>query len=410
MTISSLEIGQVLSCDVQIASGRRLFSRGHIITDRTLRVLKIWGVQHVSVYGASNDSASNLGDDDHSRPVCIADSAAALRMLSRQSKAGMFPVSSLVEDCIRLANVAGRGEDGLLPPCCEQTRSRLQLPDSQDVADTIVNDIQSYFEGFPKEYFLFVKMLNDVYTTPEAVVAVIEKNERLRDKILRTCESFINVAGCEIKSVYSCTAFLGSRTVLYFAIVLVYLEYLYDLNSSDAVVHAAKSALATGVAARYIAITAGASSKDSFFSNGILRDVGRLFFVRNFPSEYDEARRTAAQNNLDICTAETLHLGMTHAEVGGRILKALGFPAAAEKSVLEHHLHFSKVGTKEYAIMQVAAFVTKTLFYNPEFDALPPSVDDDAWAMLNITEESLSDVVKVIYLKSNEIIRLVYGE
>lgn len=411
MTISSLEIGQALSCDVQIANGRRLFSRGHIVTDQTLRVLKIWGVQHVSVHGTSDDCTSNFAGEDSSRHTCITDSASAIRILLRQSEAGIFPVSSIVEDCIRLANVDGRGEDGLFPSCCEQTSGSYQISNSQKkIADALAGDIQHYFDGFPEDYFVFVQMLNNVYTTPETVVAVIEKNKRIRDKILRICESFINVTGCEIKSIYSCAAFLGNRTVLYLAIILVYLEHLYEHNSSEAVLHTAKSALATGVAARYIAIASGASSKDSFFSNGILRDVGRLFFVRHFSSEYNAVRRTAAQNNLNICTAEILHFGMTHAEVGGRILKALGFPVAAEKSVLEHHLRFSKVGTKEHAIMQVAAFVTKALFYNPEYDTLPPSLDSDAWAILNITEESLSEIMEVIYLKSNEIIRLVYGE
>ncbi|OBQ51581.1 hypothetical protein SP90_09365 [Halodesulfovibrio spirochaetisodalis] len=409
MTISSLEIGQTLSCDVQLANGRRLFSAGHIVTGQTLRVLKIWGVQGAALHSASTCSPCKTVSADRNRSItCSFD---AMGVLEQQRRAGIIPDSFRIEEGFVSACCEKKNSAGAFLSFGEETRSEAQANPSIDAIRRIsMADIQNSYKDFPEEFFIFIKMLNNVYITPEAIIAAIEKKQDLKEKLLRICERLVYISNCEIKSVYSCTAFLGSRTVLYLAIMLVYIDYLRKKDCSNITLHYIKCAITKGVAARYIAAAVGGCGGECFFSRGFLRNIGCLFYVRNFPVAYKEVRRKVVCGELDICTAEERYIGINHAALGGRIVKWLGFPASIEKNVREHHIPFNKVGTREHAVMNVAAFVAQSLSFNPAYDIPLHVVDSDVWAMLNFSEDSFSELVEVIYLKSKEIIRLAYGE
>lgn len=410
MTISSLEIGQTLSGDVQIANGRRLFSAGHVITEQTLRVLKIWGVRDISLQRFSNEGSAVLPTNENCN-VFADSSATAIQILYRESDIGTFPISCLLRESIRLTNNYGNKNDGFFAYMYSPSQDNLQAFSSDErISHVDLDDIFSEDDAFPEDFFVFTKMLNDIYVTPEAVVAAIEKNKRVKNKLLRICESLIHVSNCEVGSICSCTAFLGSRTVLYLAIMLVYIHHVQESYNSKTIMHHVKCAFTTGIAARHIAATVGVYGRESFFSNGLLRDIGCLLYSHSFPSVYEKVRQKVLCSGADLCAVEELYMGMNHAELGGRILKQLGFPASMEKSVHEHHIPFSEVNTKEYAVMHVAEIVAKALTFDPVYDVPPPAVDSNAWEMLNITDATLSELVNVIYLKSKETIRLAYGE
>lgn len=410
MTISSLEIGQTLSGDVQIANGRRLFSAGHVITEQTLRVLKIWGVQDLSLQIFSNEGSTGLPTNENNN-IFADSSATAIQLLYRESDTGIFPISCLLRESIRLANNCGNKDDGFFAYMYSPSEHNLlDFSSDERISHVDVDDVLPKKDDFPEEFFVFTKMLNDIYVTPEAVVSAVEKSTRVKSNLLKICESLIHVSNCEEKSIYSCTAFLGSRTVLYLAIMLVYIHHVQDSHNSKMIRHHVKCAFTTGIAARYIAATVGVYGRENFFSNGLLRDIGCLLYSHGFPSLYEKVRQKVLCSGADLCAVEELYMGMNHAELGGRILKQLGFPASMEKSVQEHHVPFSEVKTKEYAVMHVAEIVAKALTFDPVYDVPPPAVDSHAWELLNITDATLSELVNVIYLKSKETIRLAYGE
>lgn len=410
MTISSLEIGQTLSGDVHIANGRRLFSSGHVITEQSLRVLKIWGVRELPFEELSNEDFADMPSNDEC--TVLADrSAVGIQTLYGNIGTEVFPISCLLKEAVRLANNYGKKSDGFFAYLYPPSTTKLQAFSSSDCISHIdVGDVFSGYDDFPKDFFTLTNMLNDVYITSEAVVSAIEKNKKVKSKLLKICDALIHVSNCEVKSIYNCTAFLGNRTVLYLAIMLVYIHHVQESYNSKIIMHHGRYGITTGIAARYIAAAVGVYGRECFFSNGLLRDIGCIFYSRGFASAYEKVREKVLCSGADLCTVEELYMGMNHAELGGHILKRLGFPASMEKSVQEHHTPFNEVNTKEYAVMHVAEIVAKALTFDPAYDAPPPSVDFDAWGMLNITEATLSELVNVIYLKSKEIIRLAYGE
>ena len=410
MTISSLEIGQTLSGDVHITNGRRLFSSGHVITEQTLRVLKIWGVRELPLEELSDEDFADMLSNEEC--TVLADrSAVGIQTLYGDIDTDVFPISCLLKDSIRLANSCGKNCDGFFAYLYPPSATTLQAFSSNDCISHIdVEDAFSGYDDFPKDFFTFTNMLNDVYVTSEAVVAAIEKNNKVKCKLLKICDALIHVSNCEVKSIYSCTAFLGNRTVLYLAIMLVYIHHVQESYNSTVIMHHGRCSITTGIAARYIAAAVGVYGRECFFSNGLLQDIGCMFYSRSFTSTYEKVREKVLCGGAELCVVEERYLGINHAELGGHILKRLGFPASMEKSVREHQISFSEVNTKENAVMHVAESIAKALTFDPVYDVPLSSVDSDAWKMLNITEATLSELVNTIYLKSKEIIRLAYGE
>ncbi|MEZ6853391.1 HDOD domain-containing protein [Halodesulfovibrio aestuarii] len=410
MTISSLNIGQTLSGDVQLANGRRLFSSGHIITEQTLRVLKIWGVRDVPLCDSSNEELKGQRDNEFAN-IHIDSCTSAMQILFRDADTTLFPISCLLKECIILANRDKHQCDGFFPYLRSSFTANLQSSSSDDyISHVCIDSIFAEYDSIPEDFFVFTKMLNDVYLTSEAVVSAIDKNKRIKNKILKICDSLIHVQGCDVASVYGCTSFLGNRTVLYLALVLVYIHHVKEYYNSDVLMHHGRCAITTGIAARCIAAAVGVYGRECFFSNGILRDIGYMFYSRHFASAYEKVRQKVLCSDADICAVEEQHMGMNHAEVGGRILKKLGFPASIEKSVQQHHTPFNEINTKEYAVMHVAEIVARALTFDPAYDVPHSAVDCNAFKMLNITEVTLSELVKNIYLKSKEIVRLAYEE
>lgn len=409
MTIFSLEVGQVLSGDVHVANGRRLFSSGHVITEQTLRVLKIWGVQNVPLHGEAKDTIAEPCGDTCAVVACS--TSPSVQLLYRGSCMASFPVSCLLRESRQLAEVCAEPCDGFFSYLYNPSLPALKVFTSEDCVPNIDEaSLDSYYSGFPKEFFVFTRMLNDVYVTTESVVQAVERNEKVKNKLLLICESLVHVSNCRVKTINACTAFLGNRTVLYLAIMLVYIHHVQENYNSNVIMHYGRTAITTGVAARYIASALGVYGRECFFSCGALRDIGYLFYSRTQPVSYEKVREKVINDGYDLCAVEEKYMGKNHADVGAYILKILGFPASMEKNVEEHHAQFNTSATKESAVMNVAECIAKALTFNPTYDVPPPVVDIAAWRMLHISEANLTELVRMIYLKSKEIIRLAYGE
>lgn len=409
MTIFSLEVGQVLSGDVHVANGRRLFPSGHVITEQTLRVLKIWGVQNVPLHG---EAKSCIAEPSGNISTALAGSASpSVQLLYRGSSMTSFPVSSLLCESRKLAEGCTEPCDGFFSYLYNPSLPELKGFSPEDNVVTIdSNDLNSYYSDFPKEFFVFTRMLNDVYVTTDAVVQAVESDEKVKNKLLLICESLVHVSNCRVKTINACTAFLGNRTVLYLAIMLVYIHHVQENFNSNVIMHYGRTAITTGVAARYIASALGVYGRECFFSTGALRDIGYLFYSRTQPALYEKVRQKVINDGHDLCAAEEKYMGKNHADVGAHILKILGFPTSMEKNVEEHHAECNSSVTKESAVMHVAECIAKALTFNPAYDVPPPAVDIAAWRMLHISEANLPELVRIIYLKSKEIIRLAYGE
>lgn len=404
--ISNLEPGQTLSRDVYNSNGRKLFASGHVITNKTLRILKIWGVRNVHLCEQPAEFSAIKADKVHAA-LSIESSTSAVRALFAWYDTGKSPVSRILETCLKLASNTQRTENYFFPYLLKsKCEDKIGCDDEKYVfyeKGFVINSLSDLF-------YELVKAQSNIYATSDVVVSIIEKDEVLEKDVLAVCNCLIQHSHAELSSLYRFTAFLGNKTVLSVAILILVLRTIRSVAKEERFIHFGRSTITAAVAARYISSSTGVYGSECFFTSGALMDVGSLLFQLYFPVSYEEVRKVVLSGEEELCPAEERLIGMNHAESGKVLLKQLGYPVSAEKRIEEHHAPLSRTTAKEQAVLQVAELLAKSITFNPAYDVPPVAVDERVWDLLMLKEEMLSGLLETIYRQSEKIIRVVYGE
>ncbi|MBI5895210.1 MAG: HDOD domain-containing protein [Desulfobacterales bacterium] len=92
----------------------------------------------------------------------------------------------------------------------------------------------------------------------------------------------------------------------------------------------------TGLACRMMARPMGLPGGESFVA-GLIHDIGKLVMVMALPLEFTKMMKMTGNFGLEHVVAEKHLLGLTHEEVGLRLLKRWAFPQHLQSAVGYHH-------------------------------------------------------------------------
>lgn len=408
--VCNLKPGQTFSRDVHNVNGRRLFVAGHIVTEKTLRILKIWGIRNVQLCEPPVGGAVNEIDSSASA-LCGKNSENAVRALFAWYDAEKFPVPNIFDTCLNLANSKQRTEDFFFP-YLSKSFSKVECANQKETFHEkyIFHEKGFVINKLPDIFYELVDAQSNIYTTPDVVISIIENDVTLEKDVLAVCNCLIPHSHAELSSIYSFAAFLGNKTVLSVAIMIVVFRTLRSVAEEERYVHFGRCSITAAVAARYISLAAGVYGSECFFTNGCLMDIGSMLFQLYFPVSYEKVREKVLNGEEELCVAEERLIGMTHAESGKILLKQLRYPVSAEKRIEEHHAPLSRATAREQAVLQAAELFAKSITFNPAYDVPPVAADERVWDLLMIKEEMLSGLLETIYKQSEKIIRIVYGE
>lgn len=164
--------------------------------------------------------------------------------------------------------------------------------------------------------------------------AAIERDAGLTARILRTANSSFFGQARTVGSVERATLVLGMAMVRSIAVSVAVFEAMGDRLSTVAVDLLWRHSLATGMAARVLAVRTGLGDRDEAFTAGLLHDSGRMLLARRFPDFY---RGLPANDAVPLDVAERSALGVDHATAGGWLFDAWQLPPAIVAAVAQHH-------------------------------------------------------------------------
>jgi HD-like signal output (HDOD) protein len=70
---------------------------------------------------------------------------------------------------------------------------------------------------------------------------------------------------------------------------------------------------------------------------GLLHDIGKFVFILREPAAYENICKEHKEKSRPLDVVEKERFGVTHAEVGGHILRAWGMDSGIVDAVLFHH-------------------------------------------------------------------------
>lgn len=208
------------------------------------------------------------------------------------------------------------------------------------VSQEKLDDMVESMPAFSSSVMRVLDLTADINCSPRDLVEVIDHDPVMTLKILKLVNSAFFGLRQEIVSIKQGVVILGINTVKNLAITIAAVGMLprnsiNGFDSQEFLLHS----LGTATISRLLAEHIGVSKKEStdYFVAGLLHDFGKVVLVQFMPTEMEEALDLAANEQIDLCTAESQSLGTTHADIGAKLATKWQLPESLINSIGEHH-------------------------------------------------------------------------
>ncbi len=185
-----------------------------------------------------------------------------------------------------------------------------------------------------------MEMTNDPNCTAQELQRVIGMDEVLSSKVLRLVNSARYGFPRRITTLSHAVILLGFETVRNLAIGVAAVRLVLrhgaacPVNRQRFWEHSLQTALAASTLARHL--RKDLILREEMFLTGLLHDLGVLFLSQNFPEEYRAVVERC--DTLEEAPAiEQEVFGITHCEVGARMVEHWNLPPVFAEVMLHHH-------------------------------------------------------------------------
>jgi putative nucleotidyltransferase with HDIG domain len=172
-----------------------------------------------------------------------------------------------------------------------------------------------------------------------ALSNLIMNDPALTAKILKTVNSPFYGIQQEVGSVKQAVVLLGSDEIVDMAFGMAASE-VFDIESYPGVINPKalwQHSLCTALISQYLCKQTKELNNMGAFTAGLLHDVGKIFFVKNFPELYQKIHTTQEQHSLPLYDLEEDTLGANHAAVGGYLVSKWNLPQSLIQATGFHH-------------------------------------------------------------------------
>ena len=215
-----------------------------------------------------------------------------------------------------------------LKPNPEKTRNRILdvLSRAQDILTlpTIVQEV--------------VDITHSKRASAKDLTKIIENDPALTTKILSVANSPYYGFIKKVSTVAHAVVVLGFREIQNIALGMSVVK-LFGRRGTEFTEKLWTHSYSTGVATRMLAGFFKLKVDGKYFVGGLLHDIGKIFLCQYVPDVFDYMLATLydKDNILTYHALERDFCGITHAEIGSRLLNSWMFPQDITNAVASHH-------------------------------------------------------------------------
>lgn len=400
LTLDAIEPGMVLAEDLTTPEGRMLLPRGSVLTDAHIRTCGVWGIVEVPIQGEDEDDSGYPTSFDEIDPEVLD----ACKIVAAQRFVLNPSSHPAVKELAKLFVFRqSRDLDG------EQARWMLAANPHDDIVDIVPPepssdtclDVDTIVEqemelaSLPDIFYRISESLNNPNSSAAYVAEVISKDVALSAKLLKVVNTPFYGFSNKIDTLSRAVTIVGSKQLSNLALGVSVINAFENVpEEAFTLKDFWHHSVTCGIVARLVADRVGLAGDEKFFVAGLLHDIGRLVMLRSHPKASSDAMQQAKVGRRSLLSVERAVWGCTHAEIGGRLLKAWRLPAFLEVVVYHHHNPLSSSMPKEAAVVHVADFITHALGIGSSGASLVPELDVNAWQALGMDREELLEIAK----------------
>lgn len=249
----------------------------------------------------------------------------------------------------------------------------------------------------PPEVFL---RLNDVVNSPRSSVMdignIISEDQGLTVRLLKIANSTLYGFPSKIETISQAVLIIGAKQIrdltLATSVVRLFKGIPEDLITMDTFW---RHSIACGVISRIIAGYKREPNVETFFTGGILHDIGRLIMYAKMPDECRKVLSKVAKQPQLLFKAERESFGFDHTDVGGLLLKEWKLPQKLTEAIEYHH---NPDKASQYPVEAAAAHIADILAHAMQLgssgDKYVPRVSEEAWEKLSFRTSMLPFLFK----------------
>jgi putative nucleotidyltransferase with HDIG domain len=233
-----------------------------------------------------------------------------------------------------------------------------------------------------------LRLADSARTSTSDLARIVEADPVLALRVVQLANSASYGLGGTVTSISRAVALLGFSTVR--ALAASALVAMPD-DAEDKRFEPGywSHSLATALAASVVARRTAVPPADAF-TVGLLHDLGAAVLFHRLGQGYTAVRELAGHSNSKLLETEQKAFGVTHAELGARLLETLSFPAPVVDAVRQHHGAVTSMRGALTAVTRAGMALADLTESSTAFD--PAGDLEQILAMLGLTRVSVSDL------------------
>lgn len=178
-----------------------------------------------------------------------------------------------------------------------------------------------------------------------AIARAIKKDHAIAVKILRLANSAVYTRGDPVESVEKAIMRIGMAQIRQVLLNIGVIDQFSSISIGNQIDGGQfwEHAIGCGIIATEVAHSINEDAADLAFTMGLVHDIGRIIFARQFGEDYIRVLEVAQELQLPLEQVEGRLLQLSHADGMDRLLHAWKFPKDLIDPVVFHHLSIGNI-------------------------------------------------------------------
>jgi putative nucleotidyltransferase with HDIG domain len=200
-----------------------------------------------------------------------------------------------------------------------------------------IAEMTEHVEPIPQIAAKVIEMVGNSETTCEELSAIISKDPGLTSKVLSMSNASYYHRVEFITSLNMAVMILGFGTIQSLVLTISVGSLFRDAAKRATLFQVWKHSVATALIAERLGKRFRLPDQERYYIAGLLHDVGKLVFCRNFPEKFNAAFKRSVSEGIPCFKAEKAQFGFDHAQLGKAVLQKWHLPETYHDPVADHH-------------------------------------------------------------------------
>lgn len=414
ISIDDVRPGMALDDDLSTPDGRTLLPHGTMLTEAHIRTCRVWGIGEILIQSDEDEADKAPTSFEEVDPEVLE----ACKIMAAQR----FVLNPLKHPAVKeMARIyvlhQAHGLDA------EQARWMLTANPHDDTVDffspqpeqgqrinpdAVVRQ-EMELASLPDIFYQITEALDDPRSSAAYVAEIISKDVALSAKLLKLVNTPYYGYPSKIDTLSRAVTIVGTTQLTNLAMGVSVISAFSGIPEEYFTMREFwLHSVTCGTVARLLAHEAGLQGDEKYFVAGLLHDIGRLVMLKNHPQASAEVLRQAKVGRRALVEVEKKLWGCTHADIGGKMLKAWNLPNSLQLLTRHHHTPTEAPMTKEAAVIHLADFITHGVGIGASGASLVPLLNEEAWDNLGLNITALDEICRKAEHQAHDVVEAFF--